>query len=102
MNLSYDKSVDALEIRVLDDALVARTEQVDAGTLVDLNGHGEVVAIEVIHPARPWPLEEILERFALRVEDGEMLRSLWTESGRYPFAEPTELGAEATGELLGV
>jgi uncharacterized protein YuzE len=101
LNLSYDKSVDALDIRVLEDALVARTEQVDIGTLVDVDEHGAVVAIEVIHPARRWPLEEILNRFPIDDEDAEVLRSLWREPKAYPFAEPTDIGAGSdAGEVV--
>jgi uncharacterized protein YuzE len=100
MNLSYDKSVDALDIRLLD-ALVARTEQVDPGTLVDLDEHGGVVAIELIHPARRWPLDEILDQFPIAEEHADVLRSLWREPMAYPFAEPTELGAGSdAGEVV--
>lgn len=100
MNFNYDSSADTLDIR-LGDALITRTEQVDGGTLVDLDEHGGVIAIEVIRPARRWPLEEILERFTVSEGDAEVLRSLWSEPRAYPFAEPSELGAGSdAGDVL--
>lgn len=98
MNFSYDSQVDTLDIRVRDGALVARTEQLDTGTLVDVDERGNVVSIEIIHPARRWPLDEILERFTMDEESAEVLRSLWREPNSYPFNKPTELSA---GELVG-
>jgi uncharacterized protein YuzE len=89
----YDTDADALDIRLREDAVVARTEQIDSGTLIDLDQDGEVIAIEVLRPARRWPLDEILERFSLDEEQAEILRSQWGAPRSYPFAEPTEVGA---------
>jgi uncharacterized protein YuzE len=99
----YDRDADALDIRLREvgEALVARTEQVDEGTLVDLDQDGAVIAIEVLRPARRWPLEEILERYAIDDQSAEILRSHWREPGRYPFADPSDVGAGAdAGELV--
>jgi uncharacterized protein YuzE len=101
MRFHYDQAVDVLDIEFADDALVSRTEQVEAGTLVDVDQNGRVVAIEVIRPARRWALEEIIGRFALADDDADVLRSLWTEPNAFPFAEPTELGSGAdAGHVL--
>jgi uncharacterized protein YuzE len=89
MNFQYDSDADALEIR-LAGSNVARTVQVDSGTLVDLDAKGDVVAIEVLRPSRLWPLEEILERFRIDEADAAVLRSLWGAEKPYPFAEPRE------------
>ncbi|MGO9728685.1 MAG: DUF2283 domain-containing protein [Streptosporangiaceae bacterium] len=70
---SYDLDAGALYIE-LADREVARTVQVDAGTLVDLDPAGVVVGIEVIQPERSWPLEEILSRFAVAQQDARELR----------------------------
>ncbi len=70
----YDLDAGALYIE-LADCLAARTEQVDGGTLVDLDSAGNVIGIEVINPERLWPLEEILHRFAISEEDARELRA---------------------------
>ena len=71
---SYDLDAHALYIELVDRQ-AARTEQVDAGTLVDLDLAGNVIGIEVINPDRSWPLEEILQRFAIPEEDACELRA---------------------------
>ena len=96
MRLDYDKVADALDIVFRDDDVVARTEEVDRGTIVDLDESGRVIAIEVIRPARRWPLAKILERYPIDDESAEILRALWATPKTYPFAEPADLGTEAT------
>ena len=71
---SYDLDAGALYIE-LAARQAACTEQVDAGTLVDLDSAGNVVGIEVIHPDRAWPLEEILSGFPISQEDARELRA---------------------------
>jgi len=89
MKLQYDQTADALYIRLREGVDVERTEHlVDGGTLLDLDLHGELVGIELIHPARAWALEDVLERFEVAAEDAEVLRSLWPEGRAYPFAKP--------------
>ena len=75
MQLIYDNDADALEI-TLGPGIVCRTIEIDAGTLVDVDERGEVVALEVIRPSRPWPLEEVFARFAIDERDAEQLRAL--------------------------
>jgi uncharacterized protein YuzE len=89
----YDQDADALDIRVASGS-VARTVEIDTGTLVDVDEVGAVLSIEVIRPARRWPLAEVLEQFDIDSEDADMLRSLWGEPS-YPFARPAELGSAA-------
>ncbi len=78
---SYDLDAGALYIE-LAGREVARTVQVDPGTLVDLDQAGAVVGIEVIQPERSWPLEEILSRFAVAQQDARELRAFFP----YPAA----------------
>jgi uncharacterized protein YuzE len=85
MTLTYDQEADALAIELVDGALVARTVQVDPGTLVDVDQDGVAIAIEVIHPARSWPLEAIVDDFRLAADDAAMLRALWSDSQPFPF-----------------
>lgn len=91
MTFHYDHEADALEITFDDAGIVSRTVEIDLGTLVDVDEHGDIVAIEVIRPMRRWPLNEIFERFAIGAEDATMLRSLWADEKPYPFAEPLAL-----------
>jgi uncharacterized protein YuzE len=79
---SYDLDADALYIE-LADSQAGRTVQVDVGTLVDLDLAGNVVGIEVIQPARMWPLGEILARFNVSDDDARELRAY--------FAHPAQL-----------
>lgn len=76
MQLIYDNEADALEIK-LGTGIVERTIEVDAGTLVDVDASGHVFTVEVIRPARRWPLDEILERFPIAREDAKVLRAIW-------------------------
>jgi uncharacterized protein YuzE len=64
MQLEYDLSIGALYIR-LSDGGVARTDEVDDNTNVDLDPAGEVVGIEVICYTQPWPLAGILESYKI-------------------------------------
>jgi uncharacterized protein YuzE len=92
MKFQYDQEADALMITI-KDGLVARTEMVDSGTLLDLDQQGTLLGIEVIRPARDWPLDEILSRYEMSEADSQALRALWRAEGgedtRYPFVRET-------------
>lgn len=92
MRLTWDQDADALYVKLHDETeRVSRTEQLDAGTLVDLDRFGRVLGIEIIRPARSWPLEEVLSRFDLPEPDQRALRAMFELTGtdrRYPFAKP--------------
>jgi uncharacterized protein YuzE len=92
MKTAYDQDADALYIALLDEEEpVSRTEQLDAGTLIDIDRYGQVVGIEVIRPARPWPLDEVFRRFEVGEHDQRALRAMFAPEGedkRYPFAKP--------------
>lgn len=70
---SYDLDANALYITVTDHQ-VARTVEIDAATLVDVDPAGFLVGIEVLSPQRCWPLEDILGRFGVAEADAEQLR----------------------------
>jgi uncharacterized protein YuzE len=90
LSFDYDRDADALAIR-LGGGIVVRTVDIDAGTLVDLDAQGGLVAIEVIQPRRPWPLDEILNEYDVPEDAEAVLRSLWEGNKPYPFAEPLAL-----------
>ena len=90
MRFSYDKDADALDIS-LAEGVVARTVEIDSGTLVDVDVAGAALAIEIIRPARPVPIEQIIERFEVDDREADVLRSLWADTKRYPFETAREL-----------
>ena len=96
----YDTEAEALDIR-LGEGIVARTVEFDTGTLADVDQDGRLIAIEVIQPARAWPLDEILDRFEIDENDAAILRTLGGAGRSFPFAEPAEIasGSDA-GELV--
>jgi len=91
MTFSYDQAVDALEISIRENVYVDRTIEIDSGTLVDVDMHGNAVAIEIIRPARQWPLEEVIDRFGLGEQDAAMLRSLWGSEASYAFGSSNDV-----------
>jgi len=83
---SYDLTANALYITVTDRK-VARTAEVDTGTLVDVDATGSIVGIEVIGPERCWPLEEILARFNVAAGDAEQLRAYFSHRAQLVLPE---------------
>jgi uncharacterized protein YuzE len=93
MKVTYDQQADALYIE-LDDAQVADTVHIDRGTLVDLNAQGQLIGVELIRPARPWPLATILNRFPTDPTSARILRLLERaagDAGTFGYAEPIQL-----------
>ena len=86
MRIAYDSQADAIEV-VLMDGIVARTLEVDSGTLIDLDEHGRLLSIEVIRPARHWPVEEILAEYEVAPEDARTLRRLVGTEIRFSSVE---------------
>lgn len=94
MKVEYDQQADALYITLAELAEVARTVQIDSGTLVDLDGRGWLVGVEIIRAARPWPLDEILSRFRADFTDARLLRLLERAAGgagTFAYAQPVQL-----------
>ena len=81
MQLEFDLNVGALYIR-LSNAEVARTHPAGDNAVVDLNAAGEVVGIEVISAAHPWPLAGILGSYAISAGEARQLRSYFMVPGR--------------------
>jgi len=90
MKLVYDNEADALAIS-LADGIVNRTVEVDSGTLVDVDVGGRVLSIEVIQPARRWPLDRVLDRFPIAPSDAAMLRGIWAGDETLELSEPAPL-----------
>jgi uncharacterized protein YuzE len=86
MRLEYSQTADALYVVLHDVERVHRTVEVDNGTMVDLLEDGTVAGIEVLHPARHWPLDEIIEQFELEADDALALRTLSAPSRPFAYA----------------
>lgn len=70
--VSLDANVDALYVQ-LGEQVVDRTVELDAGTLVDVAADGSIVGIEVLRPARDWPLDEVLQGFVMGQRERDLL-----------------------------
>jgi uncharacterized protein YuzE len=80
MRFQYDREADALMISVREGH-VSCTEKVDNGTLLDIDKDGLLLGIEVLQPARNWPLDEILVSHQLSEQDSQTLRAVWSGNG---------------------
>lgn len=87
MRFDYDSDANALAIS-LREGTVARTEQIDSGTLVDLDASDHLLTIEVLSPARRWPLDQIADRYGIGDADLRVLRAMFTGRGAYAFTKP--------------
>ena len=93
MKVTYDQQADALYIE-LDDTPVVRTVHIDRGTLVDLDAQGQLIGVELVRPARPWPLATILKQFPVDPTRARILRLLERtagDAGTFGYAEPIQL-----------
>jgi uncharacterized protein YuzE len=82
---SYDIDAGALYITVTDGK-VARSDEIDSGTLVDLDSTGSVVGIEVINPGRAWPIRQIIDEYG--ISEGDAAQLLAYFPGTAQFAPP--------------
>lgn len=49
MKLKIDKENDALYFRLLDDANIVESEEVETGVVLDYDANGKVVGIEILN-----------------------------------------------------
>lgn len=100
LSTTYDAEADALYIGLRRDAVaVARTRSIDDWTMVDEDATGAAVGIEVIHPARVWPLGQILDEYKITGPTRKLLEELFpppNRTGRRAFPAPdVDLGSAA-------
>lgn len=88
MRYHYDDTDDALYVE-LASVPSRRQVLIDEGTIVDLDGSGRVVGIEVIAASNGWSADAILERFPLPEEAAEYLRELARQSVAFAHARPS-------------
>jgi uncharacterized protein YuzE len=58
MRVSYDEQADALYVR-LAESEIAESEEIRPGVVIDLDGRGEVVAIEILRVGERLPDAEL-------------------------------------------
>ena len=83
IELKYDIEADALFI-ALSEAEWADTQEIEDGTYVYIDVRGEPLGIEVHHPARPWPLEEILARYCISGQAAQELHAYFPQPALLP------------------
>lgn len=93
----YDAEADAVYVK-LASRKVARTVEVDSGTLADVDANGRLVGVEVIHPDRAWPLDDIISRFDVPDEQALELRR---EYERFRKTGRRHGGASAAAVIVG-
>lgn len=89
---SYDMNVSALYITIRDGD-VDHTDELEAGTLVDLDSEGALLGIEVLRPGRAWPLEDILDHYPVAEEEAKQLRAYFPQASsarRQPDADTSQ------------
>jgi uncharacterized protein YuzE len=81
--VTYDRDGHALYLRI-DAAAVARSEVLsDGGTVLDLDGEGRVVGVEVLAPGRDWPVDEVIARIGADGADADGIRGVYDARSRY-------------------
>lgn len=83
IELKYDLEADALFI-ALGKADWSDTHEIEDGTYVYVDARGEPFGIEVHHPARPWPLEEILANYRISEQATRALRAYFPQPALLP------------------
>jgi uncharacterized protein YuzE len=95
ISTSRDFEADALYLQ-LARGKVHRTIELDEGTLVDVDAAGSPLGIEVLNPARAWPLQDFVDRFAVDDE----LRAVLEQIAGTPVQSPQEPAHTASATKL--
>lgn len=93
MMWTYDRDADALYITLDEGANVVRSIVVDSGTIVDVDERGDGVGIEILRPARDWPLDEVARIARLSEEQLLSLKVMSREGGMGEFPYPSRQDA---------
>jgi uncharacterized protein YuzE len=72
----YDREADALYVRLVADAGVARTIEVDDYRILDLDEHGQVVGLEVLYPAANLTIAPIARKYGFADQLDEIDRAV--------------------------
>lgn len=77
LSSEFDPSANALYL-TFSDADVWYTVEILGMTLADVDQNGRLVGLEVLHPDRPWPIDEVISRYARDSVDARELRGALT------------------------
>ena len=99
MESTYDTDADALYL-MFAGGPIARTRTIGDGMMVDEDATGGLVGIEVLCPARDWPVRTILDTYEFTPLDRELLMSLY--AGHAPRPVPTTHHTHGTAQLIEV
>lgn len=101
LSTTYDAQADALCIGIRKGT-VARTRPLDDWTMVDEDAAGTALGIEVLHPAREWPLHSFLAIYEVGGMSQQLLEEMFppASTGRStPFrAKQVDLNAAPDAE----
>jgi uncharacterized protein YuzE len=78
IELRRGTEADALYV-ALTTAEWDETEEVEDGTYVYVDARGGLIGIEVHHPDRAWPIEEVLSRYAVSDQAAQELRAYFPQ-----------------------
>jgi uncharacterized protein YuzE len=85
IGLKWDTEADALYIALT----TAEWDHTDEdGTYVYVGAHNDPVGIEVHHPERPWPLEQVLARYNTSKRTAQELRAYFPPPALLPPDSP--------------
>jgi uncharacterized protein YuzE len=85
IELKWDTEADALYI-ALTTAEWDHTDEVEDGTYVYVDAHDNPIGIEVHHPERAWPLEQVLARYSLSGRTSQELCAYFPQPALLPQA----------------
>ena len=103
LSTTYDQRADALYIRLRGGA-TARTECLDDWTMVDVDATGAALGIEVLHPARAWPLPQFLAKYKIVGATRQLLEQMFPQfkhARRAPYhSKDVDLESDAEPVLV--
>jgi len=103
LSTTYDNDADALYVTLRIGADAASTHEIDEWTFVDVDLTGAAIGVEVIHPARDWPLHEVLNRYDVSADDQALLEAMFPRlnaGGRISFPRPDQQVQTTTRDLV--
>ena len=83
IELKWDTEADALYI-ALTAAEWDHTDEVEDRTYVYVDAHDDPIGIEVHHPERAWPLEQVLSRYSVSRETAQELLAYFPQPALLP------------------
>jgi uncharacterized protein YuzE len=103
MRWTFDLDANALFIYLTDEPSAAQVEMSD-GVVVDVDTHGQAVAVEVLSPSAGWDLDEIVARFNLDAVARESLAHvrnspLMNATRSRSHSGTTEIDAQPSGTV---